>query len=97
MVQEQTITASGASEPLYATRDCSLSVFSANFQSETLALQHSDNKTDWQASKDQNGDAVVFAAVDTRRVPGGFWYRLVKSGATASVRWALVSARGNGN
>lgn len=94
---ELLITASGPSEPLYANRDCSLLVFSANFQSETLSLQHSDNGTDWQASKDQNGDAVVFTANDTRRVPGGFHYRLHKSGSTASVRFALVKARGNGN
>lgn len=93
-----TATASGDSSAVFANRDASLFVQSADWASETADLEHSDNGTDWQASKDASGNAIQFSANDTVRVPGGFYYRLGnKSGSTAVVRLSVVKGRGNGN
>ena len=74
-------------------RECCLLVFSDDWESETAALQHSDNGTDWQPTKDEAGEAIVFSGNDTIRVQPGFSYRINKSAGVASVRMALVYGR----
>jgi len=90
MVRQQIVTASGASAAVQAKRDCSLILYSANWASETAALELSDNGTEWQPAKDAAGDAIVASGNEAFKVSGGFYYRVNKSGSVASVRMTLI-------
>jgi len=89
MILQQIVTSSGNSAAVQARRDCALVLYSANWASETANLEVSDNNTEWQAAKDDAGSAIAATGNEVFRVAGGFYYRINKSGAVASIRMTI--------